>query len=157
MPVTGRRAIQPGLLQEMATPDSRTPSKTEAGTDIEGEAGLIVERYGEGLEVDAGLTEMGLGTFIHRCFEVLGAKPDLKKRITQITGVVIEPDELEKITAAVGQFETWMETYFNTKSVLHEWPVLAFDNKGCGCIWNGRPDCGNSARSLGDRPQVRSG
>jgi len=39
---------------------------------------------------------MGFGTFNHRCFEVLGAKPDLKERIPQITGVEIEPDELEK-------------------------------------------------------------
>jgi ATP-dependent exoDNAse (exonuclease V) beta subunit len=73
---------------------------------------------------------MGLGTFVHRCFEVLGAKPHLKERIPQVTGVEIKPDGLEKITAAVGQFEAWLETYFNTKSVLREWPILALDEQG---------------------------
>jgi len=82
------------------------------------------------LEVHVGLTGSGLGTFIHRCFEVLGARPDLKGRIAQITGVAIEPEGLEKIAAAVGQFEAWLETYFNTKSVLREWPILALDEQG---------------------------
>ena len=130
LPVTGRRAIQPGALPEMLTPDSRTPSKTEVSADAEGGKGLVIERYGEGLEVDVGLTGMGLGTFIHRCFEVLGAKPHLVERIPRATGVEIKPDGLEKITAAVGQFEAWLENYFNTKSVLREWPILALDEQG---------------------------
>lgn len=98
-------------------------------TDAQGMKGLVVERYGEGLEVDVGLTGMGFGTFIHRCFEVLGANPDLKQRIPQITGVEIATDELEKINTAVSQFETWMENYFDTKSVLREWPILALDEQ----------------------------
>ena len=108
LPVTGRRAIQPDTVPEMLTPDSRAPSKAEAVTDVEGDAGLVVERYGEGLEVDSGLTGTGLGTFIHRCFEVLGPKPDLKERIPQITGVEIEPGELEEIAIAVERFESWL-------------------------------------------------
>ena len=101
LPVIGRRAIQPGAAPERLTPDSRTPSQTEPATVIAVRADLIVERYGEGLEVDVRLTASGLGTFIHRCFEVLGSRPDLKDRIPQVTGVEIEPDGLNKIAAAV--------------------------------------------------------
>ncbi len=130
LPVTGRRAIQAGALPETLTPDSRAPSTTEVVVDAQARAGLIVDRYGVGLDIDVGLTGMGFGTFIHRCFEVLGAKPDLKERIPQITGVEIEPDELEKITAAVGQFESWLADHLDGTSVLREQPILALDEQG---------------------------
>ena len=130
LPVTGRRAIQPDTVPEMLTPDSRTPSRAEAVTDAEGGAGLVVARYGDGLEVDVDLTGAGLGTFIHRCFEVLGPKPDLKERIPRITGVEIEPDELEEIAIAVGRFESWLVDHLDRRSVLREWPILALDEQG---------------------------
>jgi ATP-dependent exoDNAse (exonuclease V) beta subunit len=130
LPVTGRRAIQAGALPETLTPDSRAPSTTEVVADAQARVGLSVERYGVGLEADVGLTGMGFGTFIHRCFEVLGAKPDLKERIPQITGVEIEPDELEKITIAVGQFESWLADHLDGTSVLRERPILALDEQG---------------------------
>lgn len=130
LPVTGRRAIQAGVLSETLTPDSRAPSTTEVVADAQARAGLLVERYGAGLEIDVGLTGMGFGTFIHRCFEVLGAKPDLKERIPQITGVEIEPDGLEKITVAVGQFESWLADHLDGTSVLREQPILALDEQG---------------------------
>jgi ATP-dependent exoDNAse (exonuclease V) beta subunit len=130
LPVMGRRAIQAGVVAETLTPDSRAPSTTEVVADAQARAGLIVERYGAGLEVDVGLTGMGFGTFIHRCFEVLGSKPDLKERIPQITGVEIDPDELEKITFAVGQFESWLADHLDGTSVLREQPILALDEQG---------------------------
>ncbi len=130
LPATGRRAIQAGVVPETLTPDSRAPSTTEVVADARGGTGLVVERYGTGLEVDIGLIGMGFGTFIHRCFEVLGAKPDLKERIPQITGVEIEPDELEKITVAVGQFESWLIEHLDGNSVLRERPILALDEQG---------------------------
>ena len=130
LPVTGRRAIQPNAVPEMLTPDSRTPSKADTVTDIEGGTGLVVERYGQGLEVEIGLTGKGLGTFIHRCFEVLGPEPDLKERIPQITGVEIEPGELQKIAIAVREFESWLVDHLDSSSVLREWPILALDEQG---------------------------
>lgn len=130
LPVTGRRAIQTSALPETLTPESRAPSTTEVVADAQARADLIVEQYGAGLEVDVGLTGMGFGTFIHRCFEVLGAKPDLKERIPQITGVEIKPDGLEKITAAVGQFESWLADHLDGTSVLREQPILALDEQG---------------------------
>ncbi|MEW8014229.1 MAG: 3'-5' exonuclease [Candidatus Sedimenticola endophacoides] len=130
LPVMGRRAIRTGVVPETLTPDSRAPSTREVVADAQPRAGLVVERYGAGLEVDVGLTGMGFGTFIHRCFELLGAKPNVKERIPQITGVEIDPDELEMITTTVGQFEVWMESYFDAESVLHEWPILALDDQG---------------------------
>ena len=96
--------------------------------DAQARAGLVVERYGAGLEIDVGLTGVGFGTFIHRCFEVLGAKPDLR-RIPRLP-VEIEPDGLEKITVAVGQFESWLADHLDGTSVLREQPILALDEQG---------------------------
>ena len=30
----------------------------------------------------------------------------------------------------MSQFEAWLETYFDAKSVLREWPILALDERG---------------------------
>ena len=42
----------------------------------------------------------------------------------------IEPDGLNKIAAAVGQFEAWLALYFDSKSVMREWPILTLDEEG---------------------------
>ncbi len=128
--VTGRRAIRAATVSETVTPDSRAPSAAEVVADASIREGLILERYGLGLEVDVGLAGVDFGTFAHRCFEVLGVKPHLKERIPEITGVKINPDALEKITVAVGQFETWLVDYLDSTSVLREWPILALDEQG---------------------------
>jgi ATP-dependent helicase/nuclease subunit A len=130
LPVIGRRAVHAGVVPATLTPDSRAPSTTEVAADEQARTGLIVERYSEGLEVDIGLTGKSFGTFIHRCFEVLGAKPDLNERIPQVTGVEVEPDELKMITDAVGQFEFWLAEHLSGTSVLREQPILALDEQG---------------------------
>jgi ATP-dependent exoDNAse (exonuclease V) beta subunit len=91
---------------------------------------LVVERYGGGLELDVGLTGAELGTFIHRCFEVLGARPDLKERMPQVTGIVIEPQALETIALSVKQFEDWLQVRLDPESLLREWPILALNEDG---------------------------
>ncbi|MCY4656068.1 MAG: UvrD-helicase domain-containing protein [Gammaproteobacteria bacterium] len=130
LPVTGRRAIQVGVVPKSLTADSLAPSTTEAITDRVRKEDLLVERYGSGLDVGIDLTGRVFGTFIHRCFEILGARPDIKERITQITGVEIEKDDLEKICFAVGQFESWLEDHFGGNSVLREQSILALDEHG---------------------------
>ena len=130
LPVTGRRAIRAGTVPETLTPDSRAPSTKEGVTDARRGADPVVQRYGAGLDVDIGLTGMRFGTFIHRCFEVLGTKPEPRQGIPRLTGVKIEPDELEKIIVAVEQFESWLAGHLDSKSVLREWPILALEENG---------------------------
>ena len=89
LPVTGRRAIHSGSLPDALTPDSLTPSTMEVMTDTGVGTGLVVERYGKGLDLDVGISGTELGKFIHRCFEVLGARPDMKDKIAQVTGIAI--------------------------------------------------------------------
>ena len=65
-------------------------------------------RYGDALAVEVGLTGTALGTFLHRAFEVLGARPDLTERLPQITGVAVDAAALNSITTAVARFEAWL-------------------------------------------------
>ena len=131
LPVIGRRAIRPGAAAAALTPDSRTPSglrQEPAGTGEE--QVLQLERYGPGLPEVAHLSGASLGTFLHRCFEVLGARPDLLHRLPAITRVAIAPEALAQVATAVQQFEAWLEDHFDCESVLREWPLLALDEAG---------------------------
>lgn len=130
LPVTGRRAIQPGAVPQTLTPDSRTPSGMDSQVKSSDVTALKVKRYAEGLEVDVGLSGTALGTFLHRCFEVLGARPDLAPRLPLITGLALEHRAVMKIAAAVGRFEAWLREYYAIESVLREWPLLMLDQHG---------------------------
>lgn len=129
-PRVGRRAIRPGAVPEGLTPDGRTPSKHEPGGAGGKGKGLEVERYGDGLDIDVDMPAMALGAFLHRCFEILGPKPELKDAIPSITGVELEPDALERVAAAAGRFQAWLDGRFEGASVLREWPVLMLDGDG---------------------------
>jgi ATP-dependent exoDNAse (exonuclease V) beta subunit len=130
LPVTGRRAVRSGAVPDALTPDSRTPS----GMDTEATAGDVtpvqVACYGEGLGVDIKLPATSLGTFLHRCFEVLGARPDLSERLPLITAVEVEPRVVMEIGSAVARFEAWLRDHVHAQSVLREWPLLALDAQG---------------------------
>lgn len=128
----GRRAINPGRVGMTLTPDSRTPSGLEHGATPVADDGVPLEliTYGEALEVGAGPGGVALGTVLHRCFEVLGARPQLLDRMPLITGMDIQPALLTRIAASVGRFEDWLNDHFGASSVLREWPLLALGDDG---------------------------
>jgi ATP-dependent exoDNAse (exonuclease V) beta subunit len=112
------------------TPDSRTPSALALSVPAESAAAVEVVKYGEALAVEVGLTGVALGTFLHRAFEVLGARPDLAARLPQITGVAVSASGLGHLAAAVARFEGWLVEYFKPTSVQREWPLLHVDAAG---------------------------
>ena len=128
LPVTGRRAIWQGHLPSMLTPDSRMPSEMGAT----GRAAFKVrhERYGGGLSLNLNLFGTELGTLLHRCFEVLGSRPDLSPRIPELTGVDVNPPDLAAIAAAVARFESWLNDHLGAQEVVREWPLLMLDANG---------------------------
>jgi hypothetical protein len=137
--VIGRRAIELGVVPTGLTPDSRTPSAHALGpqaaagllaTPAAASADVTVVRYGDALAVEVGLTGTALGTFLHRAFEVLGARPDLAGRLPQITGVAVSASDLGQISTAVARFEAWLVEYFQPVSVQREWPLLCVDPQG---------------------------
>lgn len=134
LPVIGRRAIVPGELPTGLTPDSRTPSALALGAPAWAAAsvvqGLKVVRYSDVLQVEVGLTGVALGTFLHRSFEVLGARPKFAAKLPQITGVALSASGLGQIAAAVARFEAWLIEYFKSESVQREWPLLHVDAAG---------------------------
>ena len=128
LPVTGRRAIRPASMPIELTPDSRKPSEINEGcaTAVK----VRQERYSDGLVLNVDLHGVELGTFLHRCFEVLGSRPDLAPRIPELTGVEASPPAIETIAAAVEQFESWLARHIGSQEVLREWPLLMLDGNG---------------------------
>ena len=125
----GRRGIRAGDGPGVVTPDSRTPSSHEPAVVAAG-VELEVMRYGEVLEPDMTVTGAALGTFMHRCFEVLGARPEFVERIPSITGLEAPPAWLAMIAAGVSRFEAWVALEFAGGTVRREWPLLALDEYG---------------------------
>ena len=127
LPATGRRAIRMARAPSDLTPDSRKPSEANEGSAA---AGLRQERYSDGLILNLNLHGAELGTFLHRCFEVLGSRPDLAQRIPELTGVEASQPTMEAIAAAVEQFESWLASHIGSQEVLREWPLLMLDRRG---------------------------
>ena len=130
LPVTGRRAIRHGVVPDVLTPDSQAPSGIDADMAAGAPTALKVARYGERLELDIGMSGTSLGTLLHRCFEVLGARPEFSKRLLQITGLEVDSDFMVKVAAAVERFESWLRGHLGCESVLREWPLLMLNEQG---------------------------
>jgi hypothetical protein len=112
------------------TPDSRTPSALVIDVPAATSAEVTVVRYGDPLAIEVGLTGTALGTFLHRSFEVLGARPDLALALPRATGVAVSASDLGQISTAVARFEAWLVEYLQPTSVKREWPLLHVDPQG---------------------------
>ena len=128
----GRRAIKPGQAPERQIPDSVTPSGMVASTDTVQslEQALETAQYSPELALDIGLSGTVLGTFLHQCFEILGANPDQAEYIATITGVELSDDAGSSIVESVASFEQWMVDHFSATAVHRELPLLGVDENG---------------------------
>ena len=153
LPVVGRRAIEPGVVPTELTPDSRTPSALALQAPAEAAAAeaesVQIERYGDGLALDLAITGTAMGTFLHRCFEVLGARPELALALPRATGVAVSASDLGQVTTAVARFEAWLTNYF--KADVGAAGVAAAVR---GCQGDGGVGDGGSARR---RPRMGRG
>ena len=135
LPVVGRRAVEPGKVPEGS--DAGQPHAVGAGVS----GTRRRRRLRQSREWRSCGTAMRLrwrwdsparrsGAFLHRAFEVLGARPDLAARLPQITGVALSASGLGHLAAAVARFEAWLVEYFKPTSVQREWPLLHVDAAG---------------------------
>lgn len=131
LPVVGRRAVEPGAVPQGLTPDSRTPSALAFEVPAAATAeGVEVLRYGDPLAVEVGQTGTALGSFLHRAFEVLGARPDLAAELPRITAVDLSEATIKELAQAVAGFEAWVVATFKPTAVQREWPLLYVDAAG---------------------------
>ena len=128
----GRRAIKPGQYPEQQIPDSVTPSGMVASADtVEGiEQALETAQYSQELDLDIGLSGTVLGTFLHQCFEILGANPGQAENIATITDVELSDDGQISIAESVAGFEQWMADHFAATAIHRELPLLGVDENG---------------------------
>lgn len=127
LPTIGRRAIRPGEVTDSLTPDSVSPSQMEGTDAVESESKIEIAQYSDGLDIELDLTGVERGTFLHRCFEVLGANPILIDRLSTITDVELNEKNTESIANGVASFEGWLGKYFAAKYVARELPLLTLD------------------------------
>jgi ATP-dependent exoDNAse (exonuclease V) beta subunit len=111
------------------------PSELGGEEPAEAPSELVVESYGNGLDADVALAGTELGTLLHRCFEVLGARPDLSHKLSEATGVVLDPPAVAAIAEAVAEFETWSRDRFEPSSIARELPFSAM--RGDGAVVSG--------------------
>lgn len=130
LPVAGRRAIRRAAVPADWTPDSVAASTLAFRDVAAGPADIQIWRYGAGLDVESDLSSTELGTYLHRCFEILGERPGFAGQVATLAGVTLPPGTEARIAHAVAQFEGWLRTQFKIESVLREWPVLALDENG---------------------------
>lgn len=127
----GRRAIRRGIVTQGLIPDSVVPSSMDSILSTETPMQpLELIRYHEGLSLDVELTGKKLGTFLHRCFEVLGANPIHAANISGVTGVELTDSTAASIAANVNSFEQWLTDCFSATAIHRELPLLGMDENG---------------------------
>ncbi|MDZ7841696.1 MAG: UvrD-helicase domain-containing protein [Gammaproteobacteria bacterium] len=130
LPVTGRRAIRPGQPPALLTPDSITPSGFDAGQPGTTGHRPAVERYGDSLDLDVGITGADLGTFLHHCFELPSPDADQIDRLARRADAVVERRAAEQIAASAARFYRWLEARFTIQRIERELPLLGLDASG---------------------------
>ena len=119
------------MVPQGLIPDSVVPSGMESIQASEtAKQPLELIRYHEGLDLDIELTGTTLGTFLHRCFEILGANPGHAANISGITGVELSDGTSASIAASVNSFEQWVAEHFSATAVHRELPLLGLDDNG---------------------------
>jgi ATP-dependent helicase/nuclease subunit A len=82
------------------------------------------------LELTASLQGADLGTWLHRCFEMLGMQPTMTDRLVAMAPGDVDPVLLERVVQAVARFEAWLKDGLGAVRVLREWPLLSIGTDG---------------------------
>ena len=131
LPTTGRRAIIPGSVSKLTTPDSVSPSALNVvGQDTDVSVDLNNEKYAELMELKSELPANKLGTAVHKIFEILGSRQDLS--IDILSGVIegLEKDVIVEVAQQVSKFEAWVQTYFSPDQIYRELPFISINESG---------------------------
>ena len=130
----GRSAIRKERVNQDLTPDSVSPSTMANGVtglvNTDTTSNIQVHKYHSGLDIELDMSPTALGTFIHYCFELLGANPNLVNRIEDITGIDLTENDLSNISESVESFEALIKSEFTPKSLAREQALLGLDDKG---------------------------
>jgi ATP-dependent exoDNAse (exonuclease V) beta subunit len=130
LPLYGRRAITPNAATVSLTPENRTPSSHTIDPEPWEQGEITIEKYGPGIDLQIGLERTDLGSYLHRCFEVLPSQPDALGALEAETGVTLSKSEARDVSNAVASFEQWIQERFSPHAIQRELPILAIDMDG---------------------------
>ncbi len=125
----GRRAIVPRIYTQELTPDHRTPSSFH-GEQATPDISYTSERYTNPFKVLQGMIAAERGTMLHRCFELLLARPDLVQELPMLLGEPLTADEANHIAASVTDLSGYLAERFNPLSLRSEEPFIRLDEAG---------------------------
>jgi ATP-dependent helicase/nuclease subunit A len=130
LPLTGRRAITTNDLPALEVLDSMPA--TAVGTQLVPafELALQTESYGASLVAHPDMSATEFGTFVHRCYEVLGHNPNKLDRINLITNRTVDSDDLQNISASVQTFRSWLDTNLKPTQIDYEVPIRSLTHEG---------------------------
>lgn len=128
LPPYGRIAIAPRDLSQGLTPEHCTPSSLHG--EVAELPAFHTEAYTTPVEVFTGMYPAERGTLLHRCFELLLAKPDCASRLPELLGEEITQNTADLITAAVHSFNQFIISRLAPVSLRCEEPFLMLNAEG---------------------------
>lgn len=113
---------------EDAIPLEVTPSSLEGGSAALGDP--TNQPIHDGLDLGLDLPATERGSLIHRAFEILGAAPSARDDLSDLLDFSFDDDQLDRLVAISGKFETWIQDHFRPLSVRREVQVSGLDARG---------------------------
>jgi ATP-dependent exoDNAse (exonuclease V) beta subunit len=125
----GRRSIILRELTQSLTLDHRTPSSLH-GVQAPQIIWNIEKAYLASTKVLQGMSAAGRGTMLHRCFELLLARPELAHELPALLGEPLTAEEAPLIAGSVKAFKDYLTERLNPLLLRSEAPFIRLDNYG---------------------------
>ncbi len=124
----GRIAIVPRDLPLGLTPEHYTPSSLHGLQ--EASVHCTTESYANQIELLKGIQAADRGTLLHRCFELLLARPELSVRLPELLGDQISPEESALVADLVQSFNTYLARQLSPVALRNEEPFVSLNEAG---------------------------
>jgi len=128
LPAYGRIAIAPRDLPQGLTPEHITPSSLHGLQEVA--VCISTESYASPIEVLKGMHPADRGTLLHRCFELLLARPELSSQLPALLGEQINPEESDLIADSVQAFNNYLTKKLSPVALRSEEPFISLNEAG---------------------------
>jgi ATP-dependent exoDNAse (exonuclease V) beta subunit len=128
LPPYGRIAIAPRNLPQGLTPEHCTPSSLHGLQETA--VHCTTESYANPIELLKGMQAADRGTLLHRCFELLLARPELYARLPELLDDQISPEESALVADLVKSFNAYLARQLSPVALSSEEPFVSLNEAG---------------------------